>query len=282
MILDAHQHFWRYDAPRFDWISHAMACLKRDFLPKDLQQEFAANGVHQCIAVQAECSETETLFLLDLAKQWSTIAGVVGWVALRDSKLEERLEFFSGFPKLRGFRHIVQSEPDDRFLIREGFRRGIGALQRHGFTYDILIYPRQLPAALELVSFFPEQLFVIDHLAKPEIKDRKIEPWATQMRALARNSNVYCKISGLVTEADWHGWRPEDFRPYLDVVFDAFGPERLMFGSDWPVCLVASSYAGVKKLVMDYLVYFSDADRAKVLGETAARFYGIGTGKECA
>jgi L-fuconolactonase len=280
MILDAHQHFWRYDPERFDWITEDMAILKRDCLPVDLEREFAANGVERCIAVQAGSSEAETFFLLDLAEQWKAIAGVVGWVDLCDPRISERLDFFSRFEKLRGFRHVAQSEPDSRFLMREDFRRGISELRRFKFTYDILIYPRQLPAALELVAFFPQQLFVIDHLAKPEIKDGKIEPWAAQMHALARHSNVYCKISGLVTEADWQRWTAKDFRPYLDVVFDAFGTERLMFGSDWPVCLVASSYAGVKKLIEEYVNVYPKEIHAQVFGETAARFYGIGTGKD--
>jgi L-fuconolactonase len=225
--------------------------------------------------VQADQSEDETLFLLDLAKKNSRIAGVVGWVDLRSPRVTERLEYFSHFEKLRGFRHIAQSEPDDRFLLREDFLRGIGQLRGFGFTYDILIYPKQLPAALELVGRFPEQRFVVDHLAKPEIKAREIATWARYMRQIGQNRNVFCKLSGMVTEADWRHWKPADFHPYLDVVFDAFGPDRLMFGSDWPVCLLAASYAQVKGIIEDYLKNFRAQDRESIFGGNATRFYGL-------
>lgn len=252
-----------------------MAVLKRDFLPEHLVSELATNGVDASIAVQANQSERETLFLLDCAAQHPEIAAVVGWVDLRSSNLPERLAFFAQFKKLRGFRHIVQAEVDDRFLLHEDFCRGIERLHEFGFTYDILIYPKQLAAACEFAGRFPKQPFVIDHLAKPLIRDRAMEPWRTQIRAVAARPNVYCKLSGLITEADWRKWSADDCRPYFDVVFEAFGIDRLMFGSDWPVCLLAGSYQRVKDLIGDYTRNLSAADRAKIFGVNAARFYGL-------
>jgi L-fucono-1,5-lactonase len=275
MRIDAHQHFWRFDAARYAWITDAMSVLKRDFLPQDLEQELAASGFDASIALQADQSEAETMFLLDLAKESKRIVGVVGWVDLQSSRIAGRLEHFSHFPKLRGFRHIAQSEPDDHFLARDEVVKGVAQLHQFGFTFDILICARQLPAALELVSHVPEQIFVIDHLAKPEIKAKKTEPWAQQLRQLAQNKNVFCKLSGLVTEADLHDWKAEDFKPYLDVVFDSFAPDRLMFGSDWPVCLLAASYRQVVKIVSDYMQGFPEAHKAAIFGGNAIRFYGL-------
>ena len=279
MNIDSHQHFWRYDAVRDAWITDAMAVLQRDFLPEHLAAELTANAMDASVAVQADQSETETMLLLDFAKKNERIVGVVGWVDLRSPNLAERLEYFSRFPQLRGFRHIAQAEPDDRFLVREDFVRGVAQLRTFGFTYDILAYPKQLPAAIELVARLPEQRFVIDHLAKPEIKSGKTEPWAAYMRKIAHHQNVFCKVSGLVTEGDWKHWKPDDFRPYLDVLFDAFGPNRLMFGSDWPVCLLAGTYRQVKQLVETYVKDFSQADREKIFGGNAALFYGLKSAK---
>jgi L-fuconolactonase len=273
MKIDSHQHFWRYDAVRDAWITDSMAALKRDFLPEGLAVELTANGVDASVAVQADPSENETKFLLDLAEGNGRIAGVVGWVDLLSPRVEERLEYFSHFSKLRGFRHIAQSEPDDRFLARKSFVKGVAQLRAFGFTYDILIYPRQLPAAIDLVARVPEQQFVIDHCAKPEIKAGRLSPWAEQMREIAKNKSVFCKVSGLVTEADWKHWKADDFKPYLDVVFEAFGPERLMFASDWPVCLLAATYHQVKQLIEDYVKGFSPADKEKIFGSNAARSY---------
>jgi L-fuconolactonase len=275
MNIDSHQHFWRYDAVRDAWITDSMAVLKRDFLPEHLAPELAANGVDASIAVQTDQSESETMYLLGLAEKNTRIAGVVGWVDLRSPGLEQRLEHYSRFPKLRGFRHIAQSEPDDRFLVQEQFVAGVAQVRKFGFTYDILIYPKQLPSAIELAARLPEQPFVVDHLAKPEIKDAKTAPWAAQMKEIAENKNVFCKLSGLVTEADWRHWRADDFKPYLDVVFDAFGTDRLMFGSDWPVCLLAATYRQVKQLIADYVKSFSASDQQNIFGGNAARFYGL-------
>jgi L-fuconolactonase len=271
MRIDAHQHFWRYHPARHDWITPEMKVLQRDWLPEHLRPELSAAGIDSTIAVQAESSERETDFLLDLARDNPEIAGVVGWVDLTAANISGRLEHFAGFEKLRGFRHIAQSEADDCFLVRSDFVRGIQRLGPYHFTYDILIYPKQLPAAAELVKRFPQIPFVIDHLAKPFIKTGETEPWATLMRNIAENDNVFCKLSGLVTEASWTGWCPSDFAPYLDVAFDAFGVDRLMFGSDWPVCLLAASYAQVTQLIANY----AGSDHEKIFGQNAAGFYGL-------
>jgi L-fuconolactonase len=275
MIVDSHHHFWRYDPQRDTWITDEMSVLKNNFLLREFRVECRSNGVDASIAVQADQSEAETLFLLNIAEHSNHIAGVVGWVDLRSPQLQERLRYFSQFEKLRGFRHIAQSEPDDCFLARNDFVKGIAQLRQFGFTYDILIYPKQLPAAIELASRLPEQPFVLDHLAKPPVKSAAIEPWSSHIRTLAQNQNVFCKLSGLVTEANCSHWKPADFAPYLDVVFDAFGPNRLMFGSDWPVCLVAASYAQVKQLIESYVNAHAPQHKEEIFGANAIHFYGL-------
>jgi L-fuconolactonase len=275
MYIDSHQHFWRYDRERDGWITDEMAVLKRDFLPEHLIPELHSSQMDGCVAVQADPSERETLFLLDLAAQHREIKGVVGWVDLCSAKLLERLDYFSKFEKLCGFRHVAQSEPDDRFLVREDFIRGVRKLREFNFSYDILIYPRQLPAAIELVKKIPEQRFVLDHMAKPKIRSREIELWTRQMQELAANRNVWCKVSGLVTEADWHSWQPSDFTPYVDVVFEAFGPDRIMFGSDWPVCLLAGNYEKVKTILANYVHDLPLEQQRKIFGLNAISFYGL-------
>ena len=275
MNIDSHQHFWTYNPARHGWIDDNMGVLKRDFLPEELAGELDAAKIGASIAVQADQSEQETLFLLDLATRSRSIAGVVGWIDLASPAIDERLRFFSQFEKLCGFRHVVQSEPDDRFVVQPDFMRGISRLQEFGFTYDILIYPRQLPAAIELVGKFPGQRFVVDHLAKPEIKTKNIATWARHLGDIARSANVYCKLSGLVTEADWRRWTPTDFDPYLEVVFEAFGADRLMFGSDWPVCLLAASYQQVKQIVEEYVDRKAPTEREKIFGANAIRFYDL-------
>jgi L-fuconolactonase len=275
MRIDAHQHFWKYDSGRDTWITEEMSAIRRDFSPQDLGPELAAHGIDATVAVQAAQSEEETCGLLELAARSLWIAGVVGWLDLRSERVEERLQFFAKFKKLRGFRHIVQSEPDDRFLLNQEFLRGIRLLPQFNLTYDILIYPRQLPAALEFTSLLPGHRLVIDHMAKPEIKTRKTDEWAARMRSIAENPNVYCKVSGLVTEADWRSWHPDDFKYYLDVVFEAFGPERLMFGSDWPVCLLAGSYRQVVQLIENYVRANAPASIDDIFGGNAMRFYNL-------
>lgn len=285
MIIDAHQHFWHYRPARDTWIGDNMPVLKRDYLPADLLPELCANGIDGTIAVQADQAEAETLFLLEQARRNPFIAGVVGWVDLCAPDVCQRLEYFSQFPKLRGFRHVAQSELDDRFLVREDFVRGLAMLAEFGLTYDILIYARQLPAAVELVERLPDQAFVLDHIGKPGIAKidgksaesgtHEFDTWAAGIRAVAKHPRVCCKLSGLITEADWRGWRANDFKPYLDIVFGAFGADRLMFGSDWPVCLLAGTYGQVKGLIENYLLGWPEADREKIFGSNAARFYGL-------
>jgi len=273
MHIDAHQHFWIYKAEEYDWIDESMGRLRRDFLPGDLGPERKRAGFHGSIAVQARQSLEETRWLLELADGDPSIMGVVGWVDLCSTEAHSQLAAFARNPKLVGVRHIVQSEPDDQFLLRKEFLRGIGLLEEFDLTYDILIYPRHLPVAAEFVKRFPKIRFVLDHLAKPHIKTGEIEPWATGIRALAKIPNVCCKLSGLVTEADWQSWKPEQIMPYLDVAFDAFGPERLMIGSDWPVCLVAASYETALNVVKNYLLQFSSEIQENVLGGNARRFW---------
>jgi L-fuconolactonase len=272
MRIDAHQHFWRYSLEEYDWIDDSMASLRRDFLPSDLKPELDAAGFDACIAVQARQTLEETRWLLALADENPFIAGIVGWVDLRAESVRDQLAALSN-PKLVGVRHVVQAEPDDGFLLRPDFLSGIAALQEFDLTYDILIYPRHLPVAVEFVSRFPEQRFVLDHLAKPFIKARAIEPWASNIRELAKFPNVFCKLSGMVTEADWTSWTPEHFKPYLETALQAFGPDRLMIGSDWPVCKVAGSYRKVMSLVIQFLDLQPPDTREKVLGENARRFW---------
>ena len=275
MRIDSHQHFWKFNRTRDSWITDNMAVLHRDFLPHDLIPELESHNIDGSIAVQADQSEAETRFLLDLASKFPQILGVVGWVDLCSLGVHESLQVYANCRKLRGIRHIVQAEPDDRFLLREAFVRGISWLGHFGLTYDILVYARQLPAAAELVAKFPDQLFVVDHIAKPEIRNKKISPWRQHIREIAKHQNVYCKISGLITEADWQNWSDQDIMPYLDIVFDAFGVYRVMFGSDWPVCLLAGSYSRVVDLISSYAESFSETDRANIFGLNAARFYGL-------
>jgi len=272
--LDAHQHFWKYNPRRDAWITDDMAAIRRDFLPVDLEGTLAANGFDGSVAVQADQSLDETKLLLDLAARHPFIKGVVGWVDLRSPRLDETLETLARDRRFRGIRHVAQTEPDD-FLAQDDVIRGIGRLGRLGLTYDILVFERQLPAALTLTSRLPDQAFVLDHVAKPRIKEGRLEPWATRLKDLARRPNVCCKISGLVTEADWTGWRSEHLRPYLDVAFDAFGADRVMFGSDWPVCLIAAPYERVLGVVDEYAAALSADERDGLFGGNAARCYGL-------
>jgi L-fuconolactonase len=272
MRIDSHQHFWKYDPIEYPWITDKLAVLKRDYLPDDLVPELKKAGLDGCIAVQARQKLEESRWLLSLADRDPIIRGVVGWVDLRSPQLEEQLAEFSRNSKFRGVRHVVQDEADDQFMLGQDFQNGIAKLKRFNLTYDILIFPKQLPAAIELARKFPEQKFVLDHIAKPFIRDRKITPWDNQIKELARHPNVWCKVSGMVTETKWHEWKNDDFKPYLDVVFKAFGADRLMFGSDWPVCLLSGDYQEVFGLVNSYL---GTAEREKFIGGNAAAFYGI-------
>ena len=275
MRLDAHQHFWRYSPAKYAWINDKMAALKRDYLPQDLKPLLSAEGFDGSVAVQACHDLEETRWLLKLAAENDIVRGVVGWVDLCSPKVSALLESFGSPRKLVGVRHVVQGEPDDEFILRPEFRRGIAHLADHGLTYDLLLYPRHLPVAVKLVREFPEQRFVLDHIAKPFIADGVIEPWNREISELAKFENVWCKVSGMVTEARWTEWRPEDFRLYLDVVFDAFGPRRLMIGSDWPVCTLSASYGAALGLVKDYIGQVSAAEQERIVGGNCAQFYGI-------
>lgn len=273
MKIDSHQHFWKYSAAEYPWIGGDMQRIARDFLPADLAAAAVARGINGSVAVQARQSAEESRWLLELADADPFIRGVVGWVDLRSEQVVDELALVSAHEKFVGVRHVVQDEPDPRFLLGEAFVRGLRHLHSFGLTYDLLLYPPQLPAAIELVALLPDQPFVLDHLAKPRIKTGEITEWRRDLAALARHHNVCCKLSGLVTEADWHGWQRGDFAAYLDVAIDAFGPGRLMFGSDWPVCLVAAEYADVVGIVGDVVGRLSATEQADVWGGTAARFY---------
>ena len=273
-MIDAHQHFWRYDPQEYPWIDEKMALLRRDFLPADLEPELREAGLTGCVAVQARQSLAESRWLLELADRSPFIKGVVGWVDLCGHSVDNDLAELSLHPKFVGVRHVLQDEPDDEFMLRRDFQRGISKLSPYQLTYDLLIFPRQLPSALMFAELFPALPIVVDHLAKPNIKDGTLSPWREQIRELARHQNIFCKLSGMVTEANWASWRAEDFQPYMEVIFEAFGEDRIMFGSDWPVCLVAASYRQVVALVDDFLPRTSAALRGKVFGQNAARFYG--------
>ena len=272
MRIDAHQHFWIYNQREYDWIDETMASIRRDFLPADLRPELEDAGFAGSVVVQVRQTLEETRWLLELAEDNPFILGVVGWVDLRSPRLYQDLQSFAGKSKLVGIRHIVQSEPDD-FLLDADFLRGISVLQEFDLAYDLLIYTKHLPLAAEFVKRFPRQRFVLDHLAKPPIRSGTIDLWARGMRELASFPNLHAKVSGLVTEADWRGWKPEDLRPYLDVAFESFGAKRLMIGSDWPVCTVAASYGQVVNLVKDYMSSYTAEDREAVFGGNAANFW---------
>jgi len=271
--IDAHQHFWRYDAAQYGWIDDAMAALRRDFLPEDLAPTIERAGFAACVAVQARQTAEETRWLLALADAHPFIAGVVGWIDLQSVRVRADLEAVARHPKLVGIRHIAQAEPDDRFLVRPAFVAGLARLEEFDLAYDILIYSRHLRVASELAARLPRQRFVLDHLAKPDIRGRAIDEWARDLRALAAHSNVCAKLSGLVTEADWTRWTAADIRPVLDVAFDCFGPERLMIGSDWPVCMVAGDYGRTMSVVIDYVAVRPAHERDAVLGGNAQRFW---------
>jgi L-fuconolactonase len=272
--IDSHQHFWKFDPIRDGWIDHSMQKIQKDFLPEDLLPLLRENKFSSCVAVQASQSETETDFLLDLASKNDFIKGVVGWVDLLDENIAERLNHFSSHDKLKGFRHVVQGERDD-FMLRKDFRNGIGALKQFKYTYDVLVFHRQLPAVIDLVNSFPDQAFVLDHIAKPDIKLGNILSWKKNIEELAKAENVMCKISGMVTEADWNNWKSDDLKPYLDVIFENFTAKNLMFGSDWPVCNLAADYTKVVGIVEDYIKPLSIQDQNQIWYKNAESFYNL-------
>ena len=274
MRIDSHQHFWKFDPIRDAWIDASMEKIARDFLPEDLKPLLDQSKIDGCVAVQADQSETETDFLLDFAGRYDFVKGVVGWVDLRSPQLSERLEHYCNNSFFKGVRHIVQAEKDG-FMLQESFLKGIQQLKDFNLTYDILIFPHQLEEAVALVKKNPEQAFVLDHIAKPYIKDKKIDQWAKHINQLAAHQNVNCKLSGLLTEADWNHWQEEDFTAYLTVIMEAFGTDRMMYGSDWPVCLLAGSYPHVVRIVENFISSLSTDDQKKIMGQNAHHFYNL-------
>ena len=275
MIIDSHQHFWKYNPVKHSWINEQMSVIRRDFLPSDLKPVYVKNGVDGCVAVQADQTLAETDFLLEHAHNNAFVKGVVGWVDLRSADVDKDLEKYAKDKHLKGYRHIVQEEADHNFMLRPDFLRGISKLEQYGAVYDILIFPHQLGATLELVKKFPNQKFVIDHIAKPYIKDGFYDGWATMMKEVAKHENVFCKISGMITEADFKSWTPEQIHPYMLLALEAFGPERCMYGSDWPVCLVAGTYTQVEELTTNFISSLSTTEQAAIMGQNAVDFYGL-------
>lgn len=273
MKIDSHQHFWIYDPIKDAWITDEMAVIKNDFMPEDLEPLIKEAGIDGVVAVQADQSENETHFLLDLMGKHDYIRGVVGWIDLRAENLEDRLDYFSQFKGLKGFRHIVQAEPQDDFLLRDDFCRGIAKLKKYNYTYDILIYPKHVRHAVKFARRFPDQPFVVDHIAKPFIKDQLFDDWAREMREFASMNHVTCKISGLITEADWVNWKYDHFKKYIDTTLEIFGIDRVMFGSDWPVCLVGASYYETCEILRQNTLQLSADENEKLWGKNCIDFY---------
>ncbi|MGA2095296.1 MAG: amidohydrolase family protein [Candidatus Acidiferrum sp.] len=274
--IDAHHHLWLYRKEEHAWISGEMSAIARDFLVSDLEKELVGAGMDGSVVVQATQSLHETEWLLSLANNSERIRGVVGWAPISSYELPAALEEWRDEKKLKGLRHVIQDETDEKFMERGDFNRGVSQLAGTGLVYDILIYEWHLPAAIAFVDRHPKQAFVLDHIAKPRIRERILNPWAANVRELARRGNVYCKLSGMVTEADWENWNVEDVRPYVDVVLDAFGPARLMAGSDWPVCLLASTYVQWFDTLRDLLRPLSTSEKDLIFGGVAAKVYSLG------
>jgi L-fuconolactonase len=273
--IDAHQHYWQFDPVRDNWITSEMSVIRRDFMPADLLPALEKNGVEGSVLVQTCHTEDDNRFMLKLADENDFIKGVVGWVNLQSLNVEDRLKHYAQYHKMKGFRHVLQADPDEQFMLRDSFKHGISLLNKYNFTYDILIYPNHLKYASTLVAGFPDQKFVIDHLAKPYIKSKEIDRWKKDIIALAKHQNVFCKVSGMLTEASWHSWRTDDFTPYLDVVFNAFGINRLMYGSDWPVCLLAGGYNRALEILQLYTSKLSPQEQEQFFGGTAIEFYNL-------
>jgi len=272
-IIDAHQHFWNFNPVRDQWITEEMKELQRDFLPDEMEIVFKQNKVGGSVVVQADPSENENDYLLDLADQYHFIKGVVGWIDVKEALVEERLKYYHQFSRMKGFRNLLQGEKQRDIMLDPSFQRGIGLLNKYGFSYDLLILPDQLGFTEKLVAAFPDQRFVIDHLAKPFIKEGNISEWNLSIKKFAGYQNVYCKVSGMVNEADWKYWEEKDFRPYLDTIVETFGTKRLLFGSDWPVCLLAGTYEEVKQIAVNYFQSFSISEQADFFGGNAQVFY---------
>ena len=273
--IDAHQHFWKFDPVRDSWITEEMAAIKKDFLPEDLRPILKKNNIDGAVVVQSDQTEVHNDFLLELASKNNFIKGIIGWVDLQAGNVQERLAFYKSFQLMKGFRHILQGEKDRSLMLKPAFMKGIAALKEFDYTYDILIYPDQLQFTEKFVTIFPEQKFVIDHIAKPDIRDKRIVDWRNDIQNFTAYENVYCKISGMVTEAGWDKWKREDFKPYLDIVVETFGTGRIMYGSDWPVCLVAASYEEMMDIVKNYFSSFSKDEQEKFFGLNAVTFYNL-------
>ena len=273
MIIDSHHHFWKYDPVEYDWIDDSMKVIRKDFFPENLKttvQEAVVDGV---ISVQARQCVEETDWLIGMAHQYEFIKGVVGWLPLIQDDVEEYLVKYANEKILKGVRHVIQGEPDPEFMLRKDFNNGISLLKKYSLVYDILIVERQLPDTIRFVDQHPEQVFVLDHIAKPFIGRNELSPWKENIQELAKRENVNCKISGMVTEADYQKWTPSQLLPYFEVILEAFGPDRLLFGSDWPVCLVATSYKNWMGLVRKSIAQLSESEKANIMGENAIRLY---------
>jgi len=273
MIIDAHHHLWKYNTRDNGWMDDSMTVLKHDYLPEDLGLELQNSGISGTVVVQARQTLEETRWLLELADEHSFIKGVVGWLNLRSPDLEQQLIEFAAHPKLVGVRHVIHDEADDDFMLRSDFRRGIALLEAYGLAYDLLLFPKHLEGAVKLVEEFPRQRFVLDHLGKPLIKAGILEPWKSDLARLAAKPNMWCKLSGMVTEADHELWQYEDLLPYMEVVMNAFGPDRIMLGSDWPVCRLAGEYREVINIVHEFIVSMDKTDQEKILYQNAIDCY---------
>ena len=275
MRIDSHQHFWNYDPEQHGWMNSDMTVLKQDYAPKDIEPLLASCNLDGCVAVQASQTEKENEFLLALCNNSSVIKGIVGWTDLQSEKVAEQLTHYKQFEKIKGFRHIIQDEPDIDFMLRPAFLKGIKQLKSFDYTYDILIFPKHLPNTLTFIKQFPDQPFVIDHIAKPQIRNGQFADWKENLGKVASFKNVYCKISGMVTEAVWNEWKAGDFTKYLDAVVELFGTGRIMYGSDWPVCTLSSSYMEQYNIVCDYFAAFSSDEQHDLFGGNAKRFYNL-------
>lgn len=273
-MIDAHHHLWKYNDRDYSWMdSEALSPLRRDYLIEDLVQAATPSGVSGTITVQACQNLAETEWLLSIVADHPLFLGVVGWVPLCSPDVSSVLDQFASQSKFKGVRHVVQDEPDDRFILRTDFNRGVEQLKHRGIAYDILIFERHLPQAIEFVDRHPQQIFVLDHIAKPRIRENLLQPWADHIRDLARRENVYCKLSGMATEADWNAWNAQQLRPWFDVVFAAFGPRRLMFGSDWPVLTLAGDYRGWVDAFHSFVADLSQDEQERIASGTAREAY---------
>ena len=275
MKIDSHHHFWKYDPHTYSWMNEKMEVLKIDYQPADLKKEIAEAGIDGVVSVQADQSLRETDDLLEHARTNDFILGVVGWFPLADNKVRDLFDKYSNNELLKGVRHVVQDEPDDNFILDDQFNRGVSLLKDYNWVYDILIYERQLGPSIQFVDRHPEQIFVLDHIAKPRIGDSAMEPWKAQMYEISKRENVSCKLSGIATEAKWNEWKKEDLIPYMEIALDAFGPSRVMFGSDWPVAKLAVEYGPWVEICRDFISNLSDNEKSLIEGRVALEVYGL-------